>query len=754
MRFESVTADAFGPFVDRSLELARGLTIVHGANESGKSSWHAALYAALCGMRRGRGQARDDREFVDRHRPWSGEQWRVSAHVRLEDGREIELRHDLAGRVDSRATDVALGRDVSGEIIHDGSPDGSRWLGLDRQAFLATACVRQAELLRVHDDPAALQEHLQRAAATAGRDATAGSALGRLVDFVRENVGQNKVNATKPLRRAVERADRARTKLDEARREHGEFLAMLAELQAAESRLAATERELRVAEAAHAARESEQATRRLDRARSLAAVFPDGPPRSRAPDGALALEVAAALADWESRPEVRELDGPTAAEVAAELATLPVLPPAEVAPPSPEELRKVAWALDLPEPFVPPELESKVQTAQSELARLRHRARIALAVGSALIVAGVLAMTLGERRAGAMSAIAGLVPLAWGVVVVQGNEERRRREALGGAEIARDLARRTHQDWADSIRRARERTRELGLADADARALLDLAEAEARRPDLARELEIRRAAERGAGEAEDRVRRAGERLRGVARRCDVNGADEAAIVGGLGEWNRVREREIENHEAQVEQWAELGELLGGASLDAIEAEAGRMARRALELRGDLREAEVATAELGVEPARRIEALRKTYENAAKRAAELRGKLSDRADRIPSVAVAEEERAAAETELERVHELEETLQTTIEYLERAQERVHRDVAPILAASVRDWLPRLTGGRYVEAAVDPLSLDVWVSGPDGERREAIRLSHGTAEQIYLLLRVAMAAHLTGNGEVCPL
>ena len=45
MRFESVTAHAFGPFVGRSLELAPGLNVIHGPNEAGKSSLHAALYA-------------------------------------------------------------------------------------------------------------------------------------------------------------------------------------------------------------------------------------------------------------------------------------------------------------------------------------------------------------------------------------------------------------------------------------------------------------------------------------------------------------------------------------------------------------------------------------------------------------------------------------------------------------------------------------------------------------------------------------
>jgi len=55
VRIESVTAHAFGPLAGETLALAPGLTVVSGVNESAKSSWHASLYAALCG--RGRGDA-------------------------------------------------------------------------------------------------------------------------------------------------------------------------------------------------------------------------------------------------------------------------------------------------------------------------------------------------------------------------------------------------------------------------------------------------------------------------------------------------------------------------------------------------------------------------------------------------------------------------------------------------------------------------------------------------------------------------
>ena len=41
-----------------------------------------------------------------------------------------------------------------------------------------------------------------------------------------------------------------------------------------------------------------------------------------------------------------------------------------------------------------------------------------------------------------------------------------------------------------------------------------------------------------------------------------------------------------------------------------------------------------------------------------------------------------------------------------------------------------------------------------GPDHEWRDAQRLSHGTVEQIYLLLRVVLAERLATTGETCPL
>ncbi len=93
--------------------------------------------------------------------------------------------------------------------------------------------------------------------------------------------------------------------------------------------------------------------------------------------------------------------------------------------------------------------------------------------------------------------------------------------------------------------------------------------------------------------------------------------------------------------------------------------------------------------------------------------------------------------------------------TKSFIESAQDRVHRDIGPRLKASVEKWLPVVTEGRYKEILFDPANLSIRVVVGDGrELRDIGSLSHGTAEQIYLLLRLALAEHLVTNGETIPM
>ncbi len=123
--------------------------------------------------------------------------------------------------------------------------------------------------------------------------------------------------------------------------------------------------------------------------------------------------------------------------------------------------------------------------------------------------------------------------------------------------------------------------------------------------------------------------------------------------------------------------------------------------------------------------------------------------------LPGVAEAEEAAESAHAELARVQELAATIDATLQLLRSAQDRVHRDLAPVLGQAVGRWLPIVSGGAYSEISVDPADLNVTVKEQaTGQWRTARLLSEGTREQIFLLLRVAMAEHLVTTDERAPL
>jgi AAA domain len=440
MRIDQVLAKAFGPLRDQTLVLAPGMNVIFGPNEAGKSSWHAALATGLCGRRRSRGQTTEARRFEARHRPWTGGTWRVGAMITLEDGRMMELSHELDAAIDCSARDMVLGSDVSNEIMFDGAPDGSRWLGLDRRAFLATACVGQAELASIADDPQLLQTHIQRAVAGRSTDPTANRALDILREFRREHVGVDQANSIKPLRRAKDRLRTAQSRLERAREEHRAFLGKEAAVAAARLRaelaLASVER---LKAALHEERYRVLA-RNVERTEEILARVPERPVDPTDPDR---LEAArGAVAKWEAAPAMPSLEGRSVAQLEAELAILAdvgdgdlteapaiveraqrlreaelrigsheAVRPADRDPlrddTTPDELHRLAAVLREEEPPVP-DAATGGDLASSRALGRRRALGYAVAVGS-MILAGGLAlfvspMLADQRRGGTRSA--------------------------------------------------------------------------------------------------------------------------------------------------------------------------------------------------------------------------------------------------------------------------------------------------------------------------------------------------------------
>lgn len=852
MQIERVQAGAFGPFVDEELELAPGMTVLHGPNESGKSSWHAALYAGLCGLRRTKGGRRkEDREFIARHQPWDGGGWRAGVTLTLDDGRRIEIRHDLAGQVDCRATDLALGRDVSNDVLYEGSPDGAAFLGLTRRTLPAILCVRQADLLGVVDDAHELQETLQRAAATGGTDATAEQALSRIAEFRKEQVGLERVNATKPLMAAVRARQDAQTALAAARAEHDAYLGLTVARDRAHEDAEEAESRHTAVRAAVLHAELETLCARVDEARALAARYAGQPPADLEDDHDLDQHVAAALAAHERRPRPVQLEGEPAEQLESALAALPAAPDGDVEPhpsvtqalrdweraadalrahehgaPTPgagapalsgvtvAELRQTADELETPLPAVDPALAARVAGLRAPAAGGSGRlAPVAVGAGALLAVTGLGLVAAGGVAVGAVLLVIGAMSAALGwrgrarphtdrdTAVLEARlavqedvlEQARQRKEVAGRRAAAwgvdadpgqlrrlafelDQAQGAQQrraQWDDEHRRrqADVAARRAALAHAlsargwpvdvsdepaaaaagyqdDCRARASVAAQAARRAGLTEQLQARRAAEAAAHEQQRQNDEADRLVVAAAQRAGIGGGRVDELVAALQGWQRERTASRQARRQAHEGWQRLEFLLDGRTLDELDAEVARRRETLAHLPAD--EAVHLESDVDAQLARAEQAVRA----AAAHAATLQGQVTDRERRLPSVAEAEEALERAHAEEQRLRRLAATLDTAARLLQDAKERVHRNIAPRLQAAIAPRLPRVTAGCYAEALVDPETLQVKVREHGGSWRDAALLSHGTAEQIYLLLRVAMAEHLCITGETAPL
>ena len=281
-----------------------------------------------------------------------------------------------------------------------------------------------------------------------------------------------------------------------------------------------------------------------------------------------------------------------------------------------------------------------------------------------------------------------------------------------------------------------------------------MAKEASRRPDLEQAYDERRRTESLAGDTERLRREAAEGLRAAAEAVGVTGDTTDEITAQLVDWRHTYQDDLKSLDRALDEWKDLQRLLDGSTLQEFEEDAAQRRREADQLGIGLVPAELDQGKLDDDVEAQLNELRGAVSDSREALAEKEGSVEQFATTMPSVPEAEEELEQAKGELRRVEMLDRTLESTRAFLERAQDKVHRTVAPVLRDAIRPWLHEVTNGRYTDIRVDAESLLVRVSGDGRSWREVPRLSHGTVEQVYLLLRIAVARLLTREGETCPL
>lgn len=694
MLLREVHAHGFGSLVDQHLVLGTGITVISGPNESGKSTWQMAATTALTGLRKGR-QTKADRAFIERYTPWSGDVFAVGAIIEIGAGL-YRVHRDLAKGVDS-VFDERTGHDVTSQFVVDGTCDLSRLVGLDRRTLPLASVVRQGEILAVTqtggDEGDALRSFLQRAAASrSDADVTAELAIGRIDKFVKEALGSERRNSTKPLRSAIDAAEVARARLDEALEAQSAGTRLRDELASADRKLFEVRAALQQAELADA--EAALATQRAE----LAEVERIAARLAAVDDQIVAAPVAASRA----ATSLNAAADPSAADPSA--ADPSAVNPSAVDPSAvdPRELRRLAWELEQTVP-VAPASEGRLELGVPGAAQLEGaKERALLGVAGIGVAVVIVAFVAAARSWVAPSVVIALACTGLAVLVAAAFAARRARlarlQARHEEALVHDQRMRTDAVRAEHERRIDEAATvaaRLGFA-ADPHVLTNAAERIEQIEKVVAASRIEASSARDALAGLLRGRSIGELRSALAdQRAAVDALQAAVDLAGPGD-------------------APRRPFADGSVIDL---------RRAVDAVVSHRESLVAQHAAAVAHA---------------------GDLTETHE--------DHERAVAERD--RLRQLRGLTDRTRAFLDQARAEVHREIAPRLASVTEERIARVTAGRYKELRVDPEDLSVRLRSETGVWRSVSSASLGTQEQVYLLLRSAIAELVAPEGEPCPL
>lgn len=740
MIVRELRVDGFGKLQNRTITFDPRFNVVFGANEAGKSTLTAALLASLYGLGRG------DKE---RYRPWSGARFATALRYELADGRAFEVQRefdrDTKGvRVyDEHGNDASAECTVVGKVV---SP-GHAHLGIPLEVFVNASFVAQGESSIDGARAERITHSLARALDGGPKEDAALGAMQRLDLALATHVGKKKATVNAPLRQLyddiVEAQARARTMhetsraLDDVRRRLEIECARRAELEAA---LAEAERRgygLR-AQTLHtrldALREIRSDLAALQAQRALYADVDDFQSAFVSNLELLLREWYAADALARSHTADAERDRMTPA-LRCEL----------------EERAADGGALD-DDAFSALEGDAVVAASARDRATLAAEgaqgARRAAESGSELLGGALTAGCFVAAGAGTLAAVHDwllatvVATLALVLFIFAFTRFRRRRGALrlartmeAGADAAsaaeREATVRVHDvleplgvPSLDELRKRRTRALELRARERQATRSSNQAERAASDAEVAamafdrlaeRLVEPTGSRERDLAAAQAlqsrRIARDGIDLRLSmldVRRNDVLGTDDEFAL----------ERELTDLTA-----AGVAPIAGGASLRAFEASRADLERRASESRSAVAAttAELRTAEAQI------------------------GDLAAADERIARL------RASA-TRLEIFEAAISLARTTIEGRTR---ETHQTFARRLTDYASRTFTSVTSDRYREVRIDPTTLAVRVRVPEtGEIVDIDRLSAGTREQAYLVVRLAMVRMFSEGLERAPL
>ncbi len=145
MKVKEIKINAFGTLKNKEINLSDKINIIHGKNESGKSTLLTYIKTAFYGISRNKnGKEISD---YDKYKPWSGEEFSGKIKYTLDNGEQFEIFRDF-NKKNPKIYNAKL-EDVTNQFNID-KKEGSQFffeqVGIDENIFTSTIMAEQLEV--------------------------------------------------------------------------------------------------------------------------------------------------------------------------------------------------------------------------------------------------------------------------------------------------------------------------------------------------------------------------------------------------------------------------------------------------------------------------------------------------------------------------------------------------------------------------------------------------------------------------------
>ena len=197
MKIKNIKVNAYGNIENKDINLEEGINVIHGANESGKSTLLNYIISIFYGISRNKdGKALSDYE---KYKPWNSNEFSGRISYKLENGEEYEIFRDFNKKNPKIYNDKL--EDISDRFETD-KKDGSKFfieqMGIDKQMYLSTVVSTQEEVRLDEKNQNMLIQKIANLAGTGEDNVSYKKALIKLQEKIRDEIGTNKTSQ-KPI---------------------------------------------------------------------------------------------------------------------------------------------------------------------------------------------------------------------------------------------------------------------------------------------------------------------------------------------------------------------------------------------------------------------------------------------------------------------------------------------------------------------------------------------------------------------------